>query len=72
VSSVAAAPLVHTLWRSLPYQAFGSCKTCGASRTDAGSPLFLAGVNADSRVCIECFEFEHRLKAPNYRRRRLH
>ena len=70
MSTVEYAPFVRNLWRALPYQASGACATCGASRSGDGTPLFLAGVNVDSRVCIECFEFEHDLKAPNYRRRR--
>ena len=72
MSIVEYAPLVRNLWRALPYQAFGACATCGASHTESGTPLFLAGRNIDSRVCIVCFEFEHDCKAPNYRRRRLH
>ena len=35
-----------------------------------GGPLFLVGVHAESRVCIDCCEFEHICAAPSYRRRR--
>lgn len=60
-------------WRSLGYQRFGRCATCGCTRTGEGKPMLVAGINTDSLVCVSCFEFEHDCKPPNYRRRsRLH
>lgn len=56
-------------WRSLPHRRFGRCATCGCTKTTDGKPLVVAGVNTDSLVDIECFEFEHDCKPPNYRRR---
>lgn len=41
---------------------FCSCATCGQW-------AYCHGRNAESRVCLDCFEFRHDCSFPNYRRR---
>jgi hypothetical protein len=63
VAATKEIPRVWLEWQALPYHGFTACATCGEFRN-------CCGVNTESRVCINCFEFEHDEKAPNYRRRK--
>lgn len=59
---------VRRAWLQAPYQRSGRCATCGCTRDEDDRPLWLAGVNGDSMVCLPYFGDEHDGRFPNYRR----